>query len=171
MSKLDWNATYKGALRGKRGKYGSYKELMQKNHAEDAERKRQQEVFKKIEPFLRKSLLDRMANRKPIIVKAPLEYYFEEFIKGGLHGVKVSKGTIPTGTELTFHQWDKSMGQWIFKSQDGTEYEIYDQEVLTLPGPNNTQHQTPNLGFWGLLTRTDIYTNLMEALNEAPTEG
>lgn len=168
MSKIDWERMYKGALRGSRGKYGSFKQIMHQRQTQAAEAQRNAEVFQKMQPLLRKSLFDHLIHRKPIVVKAPIDYHYEQFIKGGMHGVGVAKGQIPAGTVLTFVQLEKSLGQWIFTDQKGTEYPLYSGEQIVLPGPQNTQHQVPNPAFWGLLTRTDIYTNLMEALNAAP---
>ena len=165
MSKvLDWNAMYKGSLRGSRGKYGSYRELMEKKAAQVEEFKKAAEHQQMIEPHLKKGLLDYMVNRKPIKVLAPIQYYTESFMQKSF---ETTLKTVPVGTELVFSHIDKTMGQWIFKSSTGEEVDIYDTPIVTIPGANRSSMQVKNPGFFGLLYNTNIFQEIMEEVNNA----
>lgn len=165
---VDWSKTYKGALRGKRGKYNSYAEMLQEQHSKMEEIKKANDDFKRIEPVLRKSLLDHMVNRLPIRVVRPIQYFTEEVQKSET-GANFTTGmaVIPGGTELTFLRIDKTMGQWIFKSQDGKEYEIYDTPLVMIPGgAGQPSRQVVNSGFYGLLCNTHIYQTVAQAVGD-----
>lgn len=169
---IDWSKTYKGALRGSRGKFGSYAEMLQHQQARREEIKKSQEAFKAIEPMLKEMLLDHMVNRKTIRVLAPIKYYTEKMNKSDT-GASFSNDldVIPAGTELVFQRLDKTMGQWIFKSTTSEkEYEIYDTPTVTLPGGPYGQYTVANPGFYGLLTATSIYQTVTEALKSNESE-
>lgn len=161
---LNWDKTYKTPLRGSRGKYGSYKEMLQSVHSKEETAKKERAAFTQLEPHLRKGLLDHMLNRTPFTVLAPIHYIAEFLGKSG--GFDTGTKVIPTGTELTYLHHDKTLGQWIFKGQDGAEYEIYTDPVVLVPdrfGPR----QMMNSGFYGLLTATSIYQEVVESLAES----
>lgn len=163
---IDWSKTYKGAMRGSRGKFGSYAEMLQVQHAKSEEVKKSQEAFRQLEPLLRKSLLDHMVHHRPITVVAPFQYITEELHKSewGSASFNLVNKDVPVGTQLTFSHWDKTMGQWIFKSQSGDEIEIYDTPQVQVPGGIGGTRMVPNPGFYGLLTRTNIYQTVTQAL-------
>lgn len=165
---IDWSKSYKGAMRGTRGKFGSYAEMLQDQHQKQEEVKKGQEAYRKLEPLLRKSLLEHMTSRSPLRVTGHFEYYTEELVKSsdGSGSFRIAKAVIPMGTELTYSHWDKTMGQWVFKSQDGAEYEIFDTPQVQLPGGVGGSSMVPNPGFYGLLTRTHIYQALVQATAE-----
>jgi len=167
MSKgVNWNKHYRGAIRGHRPG-GTWKEKMAKAHQREESAEQAKAHFQTIEPALRKSLLDHMVNHKPITVLAPIKNVGDVLTKS--HGYQTGVQEIPVGTVLTFDVTDKTMGQWIFKSVDakGNEDEvaIYNSPVVLVPGPQGTQQQVPNGGFWGLLTSTSIYKTVVDALN------
>lgn len=168
---IDWSKTYKGAMRGSRGKFGSYAEMLSAANERQEEIKKSQEAFRKIEPLLKKSLMNHMVNRLPIRVTGQFEYFTESLAKSesgvpSNQGFQIVKAIIPIGTELTFSHIDKTMGQWIFKSQTGQEFEIYDSPSVQLPGGPAGSTVQINPGYYGLLTRTHIYQALVDAVGE-----
>ena len=165
--KIDWDRTYKGAIRGSRGKYGSYQELLQKAQEQREANEQKQKAFKQLEPKLRKALLDRMIGKETITVLQPFNNVSEKLIqKSNSAGFSTVYEQIPAGTKLIYQGWDKTMGQWIFKSQsegalNGTEVAIYDQPILILENGIAGPQQTVNTGFYGLLTHTDIFQEVL----------
>src|SRR5581483_6699144 len=174
MSKtLDWNAVARVNFDDNRRKAtGSttYKEQVAKGletlrKSQEALKRRQE-----IEPILKSLLVDHMVNRRPIKVENPIQNPTETL--GGLQKGEEDDGfyhsgaspnsenlgsfqevmeTIPAGTELVFKAWDKQMGQWIFKSNNGNEYAIYEKSVIIFNG-----NAIENPGLYGLLFNTHL---------------
>jgi hypothetical protein len=169
MSKnINWGAQYKQPMRGKLGgKYASRKEQLQKSYAQVEELQKKAETFKKMEPLLKQSLLDHMVNRKPIRVIQPLAYFTEELIKSensttSLGTFSVVKKVVNPGTELVFVKSDENLGQWLFKASTGEEVEIYSTPTISL----SPDHVVQNPGFWGLLTNTHLYRDMLNLLGD-----
>ena len=165
MSKtVDWNKYAKPPVQPKpAGKYASFKELLQKSQARQSEQEKAERIFKALRPRLNEKLLDYMINRKPIKVIEPITVLVDSLSKserGGKYNVGYEQ--IPTNTELTFVNTQKTLGQWIFKSSDGREYEIYDNPVVMI-SPSET---IKNPGLLGLLTKTNIYSEVIKDLTK-----
>lgn len=162
--KIDWEAMYKQPMRGKRGGYASRKEQLQKAFSQMREHEAAQERFKVMEPLLKKSLLDHMVSRKPIQVIRPLVYFSEDLQKSGpesLGRFEVTRKVVEPGSTLVFQRIDKQLGQWIFKSSTGEEVEIYDSPTIQI----SPDHVVQNPGFWGLLTNTHLYDQVVKMLD------
>ena len=159
--KIDWDNMYKGALRGKRGKYGSYSEMMKSAREKEQKLEQNRAAVQKLGPELKKSLLYHMVNRLPIIVTAPFSYVTESFAKSSFETVQK---TVPSGSELVYSRTDNTLGQFIFtNTTNGSEVEIYMTPTIVVPGAFGPQ-QMRNPGLHGLLFNTNIYQNLV---NEA----
>lgn len=120
-----------------------------------------------IEPLMKSHLLDHMVNKKPIKVLTPIKNPTEGIAgqkdedDDGFYASKSSTSvgsfeefmeTIPSGSELIYKSWNKSLGQWIFQDTDsGREYAIYEQPKVMFQG-----RQIENPGFFGLLHNTNI---------------
>lgn len=165
--KIDWNLNPK-ALSGNRGKYNSYAEMMQIKQQQADALEKSKERFKTLEPILKKSLLDHMVQRKVIKVLAPITYHTDHLEKSeNSASFGIREALIPAGTELIYQSMCKTMGTWLFKSiLDGKEYEIYQSQVLALPGGASGQYTVQNPAFYGLLLSTNIYKEVMEAIGE-----
>ncbi len=183
--KLDWNSLFHGENHGKnRGKYGSYKEMMNTREAAAATAQASAAQFKQLEPLLKKALFEHLMNRTPITVLAPITYFTDSLSKSedeetdddkfyntkkrneSLGSFDTVPAVIPVGTELTFSRRDGTFNQWIFKGNDGKDYEIYETPVVAIPGRGGASQQIQNPAFYGLLLSTSIYTGVMDELNE-----
>lgn len=175
--KVDWSMTYKGALRGNRGKYGSFGEMLKKAQEQREVNEQKQELFKALEPELRKALLDKMVGKEVILVLQPFNNIAEQLVKSSYGmGYQTVEEQIPAGTKLIYQKWDKTMGQWIFKAQtdgvgEGPEIAIYDKPLIVVEnGPAGPQ-QRVNSAFYGLLTNTNIFQEVLRREAEANEEA
>lgn len=182
MSKqVNWEAVYKGTLRGLRtpkgSAYTSRKEQVQQAYQKMQQVEQERARFAEIEPLLRKSLFEHMIGRKPITIMRPLMYLTEGLAKSQdmdeidrkfynrpqnddrIPQFEIIQKSIPSGTKLTFVRVNSQLGQWIFKSSQGEEIEIYDTPTIML----DRGRVVGNPGFWGLLLNTNIYTDIMES--------
>lgn len=179
--KLDWNAVASVNFDDKRRKAAGIltgKEMFAKAHerlrkSEEALARRQE-----VEPLLREALFKHMVGRLPITVQQPISNPTETI--GGLSKSEEDDGfyhtspsksaeaaasakfeevmeTIPQGTVLLFKAWDKQMGQYIFKGNNGQEYAIYEKSVIIYKGSS-----IENPGLYGLLFNTDLVSILGE---------
>lgn len=154
MSKtVDWNQMYKSPV--KRGE--SFRDKYAEAVSREQGQSEAQRNWKALEEEVRKSLLDHMVNRKPIRVIRPFKIITDRLQKADLRSkfVEAYEEIMP-GTELTFVTRNRTFGQWIFKSADGQEYEIYDRPTLVM-----NDRMVPNTGFWGLLTCTHLYDDVV----------
>jgi hypothetical protein len=166
MSKhVDWDQFYQAPMRGKRGKYDSAKELFQKGREQMLHQEQVTVLLRKMEPFLKKALFDHMVGRKAITVIHPFAYFTEVFEKSqsenDMGRFREIAKEIPAGTKLTFHRIDKTLKQWIFKSESGAEIEIYDAPTVMF-GRNPTR----NPAWYGLLHNTNIFEEVRAALGK-----
>lgn len=165
--KIDWSQTYTpkvgniaGGL-GSRNKFGSMKESFQKSHELLQEQRKAEETLQKAFPIMSNILVQRMVEKRPLIVIRPLPYTTEtlgedEEDDGFYASVKKSENAqfksvtkvIPVGTQLTFMQLEKSMNQLWFKTDSGEEIGIYVDEKKQL------------------MTHTDIYEIVAKHLSE-----
>jgi hypothetical protein len=155
---------------------GTYRERVAKSYEQLRAQERAAADFSRLEPLLKKSLLAHMVSRTPIRVERPMGYLTEELRKAqpmdeidrayyrqdkkasedpGTY--EVVQKAIEPGTMLTFVRLDQAMGQWIFKSSTGETIEIYDKPTVAI----SKDRSVPNPGFWGLLTSTNIYSDLV----------
>lgn len=164
--------------------YSSRKEQVTQSYQKLLKAQEETKAFEKLQPELRKSLLQHMVTRTPIEVLQPMAYWTEELNKGGDDEIdrayynrgssenadvsfQITKRPILPGTTLTFSHIDSQLGQWIFKSSTGPDIEIYDTPTIQIPGHGGQPMVVQNDGFWGLLTSTNIYRDLLESLSEA----
>lgn len=181
---LNWGAIANVNFDDKRRKTLGIKtgrEAFQKAHEDLAKAEAALARRKEVEPMLKSALLDKMVNRQPITVLQPINNPTES-IPGleksgsdddddGFYNTSPSMSAertvnarfeetmqvIPRGTELVYKAWDKQMGQWIFKGNNGKEYAIYDKSVIIFKGQS-----IENPGFYGLL----FSTNLVDLLGD-----
>lgn len=98
-------------------------------------------------PIMSKILLNRMVKGLPLVINRPLVYTTEalggenEDEDDGFYVKKSEKGNakfetvlrkLPVGTILKFSQFEKALGQFWFKSSEGTEVGIYATEQINL---------------------------------------
>ena len=176
---LDWGTvadpvTGPAKVRLRDGGYVSFRDLVQKSMAKQEAAAEHQALMKAEEPLRKSKLLERMVNRQPIKVMGPIKNptesiggiqmdeeddgFYANVRKSGDPSERTANSSfvevmevIPAGTELTFHHLNKTLNQWIFKSQKGKEYAIYTSPVVVFQGK-----QIQNPGFWGLLYSTDL---------------
>lgn len=166
MKQIDWNANYRSPIRGKRdpkGQYNSAKELFQKAHARRSQQEAAVRSYEALEPLLKQRLLEYMVGRKPIRVTKSFKYLTEELQKseyGAGQYVNVTKD-IPAGTVLTFQKINKSLKQWLFTADDGSEIEIYDAPVVMFD-----KSVVKNPAWYGLLLNTNIFEEVSASLHE-----
>lgn len=155
-------------MRGSKGQYGSVKELYAKAEEARAQQAKQSELLKAMEPLLKAELFDRMVNRKPITIIRPFTYLTEEMEKssGGLGKFRETTKQLPAGTILTFQNINKTLKQWIFKSDLGDEIEVYDAPIVHF-GHGVIQ----NPAWYGLLLNTDIYESVRAQVEERDLAG
>ena len=141
------------------------KQLFAEAHDRLQKAKDKQAWRNQVEPLLKAELIQHMVNRKPISVISPIQNPTEgipgqEEDEDNFYNVQKSSSvgsfvelmeTIPAGSELIFKSWDKTLGQWIFKSNTGKEYAIYDKPKVMFK-----QQAIENPGFFGLLYQTNI---------------
>lgn len=168
MSKkqVNWNANAKPVHSPKLvpGQYASYSELLAKAHKREMEVEKANRIYKAISPRLKAKLLDRMINRQPIEVRQPFEVVVEKLSKSEA-GAEFVHGTdvVPKGAQLTFDHIQQTTHQWIFKSEAGAEYEIYDKPQIMVDNGSVVQ----NAGYFGLMTHTDIYEEVLNELGNS----
>lgn len=168
MSKVvDWSKTFKPVIGDlKRGvnstnTSGSMKESFQKSYAQLQEQEKAEATLRKALPVMKGILLQRMTEKRPLIVMRPLPYttetlggdeeddgFYSNMAKGENASFKSVTKVIPPGTELTFVTLEKSLNQLWFKTQKGEEIGIYLEEQNRL------------------LTQTDIYEVVAKAMKE-----
>jgi hypothetical protein len=187
--KIDWESMYKSPMRGKTtaqgAGYTSRKDQVAKSYQKLEQMEKAQKQFARIEPYLRKSLFESLVNKDPITVIQPMYYWTETLNKsedeidrlyynkpsdGSNAQFQIKKSEIPKGTVLTFSHVDTQMGQWIFKSSNGPDIEIYSTPMIQLPGPGGQPVQVRNDGFWGLMTSTSIYEDVLASLTSESEE-
>ncbi|RLG44956.1 MAG: hypothetical protein DRN81_03220 [Thermoproteota archaeon] len=161
MATINWNKIAKVNFDDdRRAKHGQTtgRQLFEKIHDDLAKAKQAHAQRAEVEPFLRKSLLDHMVNRKPITVLVPIQTPSEVLVKSDW-GAEYQEQmiTIPVGTILTYVTLEKSLGQWIFENQKGEEVTIYNTPTITF-GKNPMQ----NPGFYGLLFNTNLINEIEE---------
>ena len=158
MSKvIDWASTYNNRV----GNHTSFRLKFERVQEQIKEMQVRQEKFQKALPFLEKQFLNRLLSKQAIRVTRALPYtavvmQSEDEEDDGFYKVRKSENfssqfvekvkTIPVGTNLTFVQFEKSMGQLWFKTDSGEEVGIY---------LNDKQN---------LMTHTDIYDVVIESL-------
>ena len=161
MKKLDWNRLAKAPVEMKRGAYSSYKEYLAKAWAQEDRKDTSKEFQKSLEPILREKLANYMISRRPIKVTKPIQVIVDTLNKSGTSArYDVGTDQIPTGTTLVFDHIERSLKQWIFKSAEGKEYEIYDSPRVMYDS-GTVVH---NAGFYGLLYNTNIYDETVKEL-------
>lgn len=159
MKTVNWDSIAKPVLAGKRGKYNSGREMLQKAHERDQTVVDGRRQYAAIEPALKKSLFDHLVARKPIQVVRPIVTLMEVFKKSGAGGFFTEQQvSIPAGTELVFKSLDQTLGKLIFDASNGQEYEIYSAPQITLSGQSGP---VPNAAWYGLLQNTSIYHDVM----------
>ena len=158
---IDWEKTYKNPIGditagiGSQSTSRNMKEAFAKSYTQLREDEKVQELMNEILPIAKGLLFTRMTEGTPLKVVRPLRYTTEslggqdEEEDDGFYMVRKSEGfnakyqsivkTIRPGTELTFINLEKSMGQLWFRTNEGKEIGIYLQEQD------------------GLLTQTDIF--------------
>lgn len=165
--KIDWNSTYTPKVGditrgvGNRNTAGSMKDSFKKSYEQLFEQQKAEETLAKAMPVMNNILVDRMVNRRPLIVMRPLPYtteslggdeeddgFYNNSIKGENATFKSITKVLPVGTQLTFIQLEKSMNQMWFKTQSGEEIGIYLEERNRL------------------LTQTDIYEVVKKGLED-----
>jgi hypothetical protein len=170
MSKsIDWSKTYTpkvGNVSGskaatKLGSSGSMKADFKKSYEQLYSQQHAEETLQKAFPIMSNILLQRMVEKRPLLVKRPLPYtteslggdeeddgFYANTTKGANATFKSVTKVIPPGTQLTFMQLEKSMNQMWFKTDRGEEIGIYMEEQNRL------------------MTQTDIYEVVAAYMNE-----
>ena len=164
---IDWSKIRKDFDTERRKSNGQTtgKELMAKARDQLLSQDQAVSIKKSQVAALKPILLHFMVNKLPITVMKSIQNPTETV--GGktedednfYHSVQKSLNvvfqevmeTIPAGTQLTYHSWDKQIGQWIFKSSTGREYAIYDKDVIMFMG-----NSMENPGLYGLLFNTNL---------------
>lgn len=183
--KLDWGAIANVNFDDKRRKAAGLmtgKELFAKAYSDMEKAQAAVQHRQQVEPILKSELLNRIINKTPITVRQPIKNptetlgglnkseedddgFYHGSAKNSQEGVMNAKfeevmETIPSGTTLIFKSWDKQLGQFIFKSDKGAEYAIYDKSVIIFKGSS-----IENPGLYGLLFNTDL-VSILEGLGE-----
>lgn len=140
-------------------------ERMQKNEATRNQVGQNVQMFEQVKPLLMKCLEQRIQSRTPIKVLQPIEIVVERIAKSSTNAsVNIAGDIIPSGLELVFDGME--LGQLFFKSyrngQEKAEYSIHLGENIVI-GP---QQVARNKGLMGLLTKTDITTEVLEYLKQ-----
>lgn len=163
MSDFDW--TGKDLLgAGHRGQYGSYASLAQKAQAQADSIIKSAELFQKVKPMLNQVLTARIQSRMPIRVLQPIQFITERISKGESQSTSIITDTIPSGLDLVFDGME--LGQMFFKGFRGDkevgEYAIHTGENVV----TGNQQVSRNTGLLGLLTKTDVMTEVLEYLKQ-----
>lgn len=162
--KVNWSKVQHRSPLGKAGEQrNAYRDKVAKSYETYEKQQEAAERLRELEPLLKKALLEKMTSREPIKVLQPFNNLTETFQKASMGGrFDIGSETIPAGTELVFEEYNKTLGQFFFKSQNGAEYAIYATPTVNV----GVDRIIPNSGLQGLLSKTSVFTEVMGGLHE-----
>lgn len=138
----------------------SFQERMAQANAQQELMQKSADIFTKMKPMLEQELMNRCTSRQSIVVTAPIQNLTERCAKSQT-GAMFQSGSevIQPGTKLVFD--GKELETLFFKSEDGTqEYAIHLGENIVV----GKQQIVKNQGYMGLLTKTDIFTQVKKSI-------
>lgn len=150
------NAGHRGPVMG---------EQIRKSQVQQEQFAQNAQMFEQIKPLLVKCLEDRLHSKTPIRVLQPIEIVVERISKSSESAnTSIAGAMIPSGLELVFDGME--LGKLFFKSyrngQEREEYGIHTGENIVV----GTNQVVRNKGLMGLLTKTDIATEVLEYLKQ-----
>jgi len=159
---VNWDAYAKNAVNPKRGTFSSFQDYLRKATSRQRTAESAEDIFKATAPILKQRLLEKMVTRQPIVVTKPITIFVDKIEKSKSGRPQFVSGTevLKVGTELTFVKTIPTLGKWLFKSAEGTEYEIYDSPHIMVEA--NSVAQNP--GYFGLLLNTNVFDEVMQEL-------
>lgn len=167
MSKtVNWNSNYTPIKQKVAGKYNSYAEFIAKAKAVADDQKNAEDNLNKLLPALIKNLNMHIQRGLTIEVAAPFAYMTEVVVKGSTKANFVSGQEVCyAGSKLVIKGFEKTLNQMIFEDQTGKEVPIYiGTHTVGADGI-----PVRNEGYIGLLTRTNIYSEVKTLLDASDT--
>lgn len=138
----------------------SFQERMAQANAQQELVQKSAELFARMKPMLEAELNNRCSSRQTIVVTSPIQNITERCAKSQ-SGAMFHQGNeiIPMGTRMVFDGIE--LETLFFKSEDGTqEYAIHLGENVVV----GKQQVVRNQGYIGLLTKTDIFTQVKKSI-------